>query len=134
MNHTAETNNHANKSALVREESSLLTKNDFSLAKGDEEAVGYKRLVDYSNDYPLIPDDTEEIARDFHPDKFTNIAYMMEGIVSAMKSIQESKADTVVSVNKIEPSSSTADDDSTTLNQPHGRASMNTIFVRAVTA
>ncbi|KAK7077814.1 hypothetical protein SK128_005298, partial [Halocaridina rubra] len=124
LTYIAETNSHANKSTLVREESSLLIKNDFSLAKDDEEPVGYKWFVDYSYDYPLIPDDTEEIARDFHPDKFTNIANMMEGIVSAMKSIQESEADSAVSVSKIEPLSATtevftADDDSTTINITH---------------
>ncbi|KAK7085521.1 hypothetical protein SK128_022514 [Halocaridina rubra] len=58
MTHIAETRSYVNKSALVREESSLLTKNDFSLTKGDGEAVGYKWFVNYSYDYPLIPDDT----------------------------------------------------------------------------
>ncbi|KAK7075405.1 hypothetical protein SK128_008330 [Halocaridina rubra] len=133
----------ANKSALAREESSVVAKHKSLLAKAYDEAVRNERLIDYSYEYPLIPDDTEEISRDFLPDKekFTNIANMMEGIVRAMKSVQESESDRVISANKTHPLSatteaSTADDDSTTLNQREksnltpGRTSMTTIFLK----
>ncbi|KAK7083675.1 hypothetical protein SK128_012331, partial [Halocaridina rubra] len=72
----------ANKSALAKEEFSVVAKNKSFLGKAYDEAVRNERLIDYSYEYPLIPDDTEEISRDFLPDKekFTNIANMMEGI------------------------------------------------------
>ncbi|KAK7067569.1 hypothetical protein SK128_022769, partial [Halocaridina rubra] len=147
MIHIAKNKTPANKSALAREESSVAAKNKSFLGKAYDEAVGNEKLLDYSYEYPLIPDDTEEISRDFLPDKekFTNIANMMEGIVRAMKSIQESENDRVISANKTHPLSatteaSTADDDSATLNQREksnltpGRTSMTTIFFSAVTA
>ncbi|KAK7081379.1 hypothetical protein SK128_019394, partial [Halocaridina rubra] len=136
--HISEIKASANKSALSREESSVVAKSKSFLAKADDEAVGNEWLIEYSYEYPLIPDDTEEISRNFFPDKekFTNIGNMMEGIVSAMKSIQESESDRVISASKAHPlpattEASTADDDSATLNQ---RTSVPTIFFSAMTA